>query len=78
MAATVSLGDHRLEVFAPSPLCVWSQMPWRNQPIRVSLRGFLLEFLRKFDGWEESVMFSSKTILSLPKNFLHFWFDAVE
>ena len=35
---------HRLEVFVPSSLCVWSQMPWRNlQIIRVLPRGFLMK-----------------------------------
>ena len=28
-------GDRRREVFAPSSLCVWSQMPWRNLQIKL-------------------------------------------
>ena len=34
-------GDRWQEVFAPSSLWVWSQMPGRNLQIRVSPRGFL-------------------------------------
>ena len=49
-------GDYRLEVFAPSSLCVWSQMPWRNLQIRVLLWGFLNEFLLRFNKLSESVM----------------------
>ena len=33
-------GDHRLEIFALSSLCVWSQMSSGNLQIRVSPRGF--------------------------------------
>ena len=33
-------GDHTIEEFAPSSLCVWSQTPWRNVQTRVSPRGF--------------------------------------
>ena len=29
-------GDHTLDIFAQSSLCVWSQMPWRNLQTRVS------------------------------------------
>ena len=44
-------GDHKLEVFAPSFLCVWNQMPWRNLQMIV-----LYELLRYFDGLLESMM----------------------
>ena len=33
-------GEHRLEVFAPSSLCVWNQKLWRNLRTRVPPRGF--------------------------------------
>ena len=42
-------GDRRPEVFAPSSLRVWNQIPQRNLQIRVLPRGFLREHL-KFDG----------------------------
>ena len=41
-------GDHRLDVFAPSTLCVWNRMPWRNLQIRELPQGFLYELLLKF------------------------------
>ena len=37
-------GDHRLEVFAPSSLCVWIRMLWRNLQIKVSPRFFFFFF----------------------------------
>ena len=46
--------DHMLEVFAPSFLCVWSQMPWRKLQIRVSPWGFLHKLLR-FGPWIYSI-----------------------
>ena len=49
-------GDHRREVFAPSTLSVWNQMPWRNLQTKVLPPGFLLELLLWFDGLSESVM----------------------
>ena len=39
-------GDHKLDVSAPSFLCVWSQMIWRSLQIRVLPQGFLHELLR--------------------------------
>ena len=69
---------YRLKVFAPSSLYVWSKMPWINLQIRVLPRGFLSKLLLRFDGLLESGSVSPKTILILSKNFLSFWFDAVE
>ena len=69
--ASLWLGDHRREVFAPSSFCVRSQMPWRNLQIKVSPRDFWLELL-KFDGLLESVMMwigFSKNHLDSSKEF---------
>ena len=53
MAVTVSLGRSlAIKIFAPSSLCIWSQMPWRNLQIRV-LPQYLLHELLKFDGLSE-------------------------
>ena len=49
-------GDYRLEVFAPSSLCVWSQMPWRNLQTSVWPLGFLYKFFLWFDRLSESLM----------------------
>ena len=49
-------GDYTLVVFAPSSLCVWSQIPWRNLWIRVSSQGFLHGLPLWFDRLPESVM----------------------
>ena len=40
MAVTVSLGDHKLEVFAPSSLCMESNVFKRSTNERVALRFF--------------------------------------
>ena len=50
-------GDHRLEAFAPSSRCVWSQRPWRNLQIILSSQGFFSDkHLLKFDGLSKFVM----------------------
>ena len=46
--------DRRSEVFAPSSLCVWSQMPWRSLQMIVSPRDVLYEHLI-FDGLSKFV-----------------------
>ena len=74
------LEDYRLEVFAPSSLCVWNKMPRRNPQIRVLPRSFLHELLR-FDEMLESMMLwigFSENDLILLKNFVNVWFDAVD
>ena len=48
-------GDHKLEVFAPSFLCIRNQMTWKNLQTVVLSRDVLQEFLRWFDGFQESV-----------------------
>ena len=44
-----------LVVFAPSFLCVWKQMLWKNLRQIVLSRDFLHELLGCFDGESESV-----------------------
>ena len=44
-----------LKIFAPSSLCVWSQMPWRNLQIVILPRNCSYE-LQCFDRVLESVM----------------------
>ena len=57
MAAIVSFGgDHRLEVFTPSSLCVWNQMLWRNLQIIVLPQVILHKPILKFVGLSEFVM----------------------
>ena len=51
-------GDHRLEVFISSSLCVWSQIPWRNLQIRVLSRGSLHELWTSFSDFDSSKEFS--------------------
>ena len=73
-------GDHTWGVFAPSSLCIWNQMTWRNLQTIVLPWDFLLKFLRCFDRLSKSMMLwiSLKAILIFPKNFLNFRFDIVE
>ena len=73
------LKDHMLIVFAPSALCVWNQMPWRNLQTIVLPQDFLHILLQWFNEnlWSCGLI-SPKTILIFPKNFLDFSFETVE
>ena len=62
-------GDHRLEVFAPSSLCVCSQIPWRNQRFIVPTQSLFCNRLWEFLCCGS---FSLDAILVLLKNFLNF------
>ena len=48
IAATVSFGRPWRVVFAPSFLCIWSQMPWQSQQIIMLPLGFLHIHLQEF------------------------------
>ena len=57
--------DHRLEVFASSSRCVWSQMPLRNLQIRMLPRGFFggsLKLVDKFTYLGSSVSSMQKDV----------------
>ena len=73
-------GDHKLEVFAPSSLCVWNQTPWRNLQTRGSPRYFWYELHQWFAESFESVMWInfSENRSDFPKKFHNFWFDEIE
>ena len=68
-------GDQTLEVFAPSSLCVWSQMPWRNLQIKVSLcTNSFYDLTDCQNLWWRGYV-SPKTSLILSKKFHNFWID---
>ena len=68
-------------VFAPSFLCVWNQMPWKNLWMVVLPWNFFLYFLDDLNDcqnlWSYRTI-SPNVILIFPKNFLDFKVDMIE